>query len=57
MNSLRYYLVKNAFYSIKKFLSAGHNDVDIRKFIWNFFYYFVMHIVALNCCVFMIFSM
>ena len=26
---LRDYLVKNAFYSIEEFLSAGHNDVDI----------------------------
>jgi len=26
---LREYLVKNAFYSIEEFLSAGHNDADI----------------------------
>jgi len=26
---LKDYLVKNAFYSIEEFLSAGHNDVDI----------------------------
>jgi hypothetical protein len=57
MISLRDYLVKNALNSIEKFLSAGHNDVDIRTFVLNLFYYFIMHIVALNCCVFMIFSM
>jgi hypothetical protein len=34
---LRDYLVKNAFYSIEEFLSAGHNNADIRTFLFNFF--------------------
>jgi hypothetical protein len=29
MTVLSDYLVKNAFFSIEEFLSAGHNDVDI----------------------------
>ena len=33
---LRDNLVKNAFYSIEEFLSAGHNDVGIWTFIFNF---------------------
>jgi hypothetical protein len=28
---LRDYLVKNTYYSIEEFLSAGHNDIDIQK--------------------------
>jgi len=49
---LRDYLVKNVLYSIKEFLSTGHKDVEIQTFIFNLFYYFVMHIGALNYCVF-----
>ena len=49
-------LVKNTFYSIEEFLSAGRNDVDIRTFVFNLCYCVVMLIVALNCCVFVIFS-
>ena len=41
-------LVKNAFYSIAEFLSAGQNNVDGWTFIFNLFYYVVMHIVALS---------
>ena len=54
---LRGYFVKNAFYSIQEFLSIGHNDVDIWTFIFNFFDYFVMHIVALKYFVFIIFTL
>ena len=54
---LRDYLVKNAFYSIEEFLSAAHNDADIRTFILDLFYCVVMHMVAWKCCVFVIFSL
>jgi len=49
--------VKNAFCSIEEFLSAAHNDVDIRTFIFNLCYCAVMHVVALNCCVFVVFCL
>ena len=49
---LRGYLVKNAFYSIDEFLSAAYNDADIQTFISDLFHCVVMHMVALNCCVF-----
>ena len=45
---LRDYLANNAFYSIEDFLSAGHNDVDIRTFIFSCF---------IIVCVYMIFSL
>jgi len=54
---LRDCLVKNAFYSIMEFLSTGPNVVDVWTFIFNLFYYFVMHIVALNYFVYMIFPL
>ena len=54
---LRDYLIKNASHSIEEFLSAGHNNADIRTFIFHTFYYVVMQMFALNCCVFMIFSL
>ena len=38
---LRDYLVKNAFYSIEEFLSAGHNNVDTQTFIFNMLHYCV----------------
>jgi len=55
---LRDYLVKNAFYSIEEFLSAGRNNVGTGTFIFNFYYccvcvcvydlFFVMYHVLTN---------
>jgi len=38
---LRDCLVKNAFYSIEEFLSAGHNNVDTWTFTFNLYFYCV----------------
>jgi hypothetical protein len=38
---LRDYLVKNAFYSIEEFLSAGHNNVDTWTFMFKMYNYCV----------------
>jgi hypothetical protein len=54
---LRDYLVKNAFFSIEEFISFGHSDVDTGTFIFNLFYYCVMHVAALNYGMFIIFSL
>ena len=54
---LRDYLFKKAFYFMREFLSAGHNDVDIWTFLFNLFDCVVMHMVTLNCCVCMISSL
>jgi len=48
---LRDYLVKNAFYFIEEFLSAGPNDVDIWMLLFNLFDCAVIRMVTLKCCV------
>jgi hypothetical protein len=38
---LKDYRVKNAFYSIEKFLFVCHNNADTRTFTFNLYYYCV----------------